>query len=793
MQHKVTVFDSISSSIPKHYEVIEVLNSIKRGKNKQLIEKIRNERDKEQRDRLKKQLYCICFSGEFKKRLNEELVLHSGLMCIDFDNFPNKQTMEMWRNKVKNSQNCFSIFTSPSGNGLKALIRIPVCSNNDEHNYRFEAIAESFFDCPYFDKNGKGVARICYESYDPNIFINQDAVEFTHIKIPEVKNLANSGVVFDTDITDIFTKLIVWFESKFNLRKGSRNENLFYLFSACRDYCLDQNTALILITDYARTKAEDFKSIEQDLPQICKSAFSRPSANKKMAKMPTTDIASEEDLSISIDAEFEFGFEETHEEYEAHEDCSDKIPNEKVIWKLSNTGTYRIDFLSLKKFLQEEGFYRYEVNERDFIFVRVIENTVQEQDVRHIKDFLLKCLEKWEKYDVYNMIAENTKFKKEYLNYLDPIKINWNRDTKETGWIYFNNVAVKVTEDKIEPISYIDLDGYIWKTQKINRNFRLLKQSDAEKTDFCKFVNNICAKDDSRINSMRSAIGYLMHSFKSKSTAKAVIFNDEIIADEAMGGTGKGLTMQVIASLKNTVIIPGADFDTGKDFAWQRVNLDTAIVAIDDVEKNFKYKKLFTFLTDGWPIRKLYQGEFFMKPEDSPKIVVLTNYTLKGDTDSYARRKFELELHPHYSKNYQPIDDFKKEFISEWNDEEKNMCDNYLLYCLKYFLKNGLLEPNYVNLKYKKLLINTSIDFISFAEEHLKDNYKFNKKDLFSHFQQVNSLTNHDYPNQKVFTQWAEYWGNYNGYYYNSRFGSGGMYLIYGDGKNEWRKNNLPF
>lgn len=784
MQAQVTVFKSINSHVPQYYNVTEVLDRIKRGVNKNLIDQIRNESNKEKRNSLKKNLLWICFSGKFKTRHNDDLLKHSGLICLDFDNFPNTQTLFTWKGKLKSDIHTYAVFVSPSGNGLKVLVRVPECKNNDEHNLRFDAISEYWKHCIYFDKNVKGVSRVCYESYDNNLFINEYSEVFTEIAEPksEFKNEITESTLLD-NTPDTFKKLLVWFESKYNLSKGNRNVNLLYLFSACRDYGISENDALIYISNYASVYAEDFNSINGELNRIAKSAYSKPSANKKMVKLEVESIAIEQDDSIETD---NFAFED---ELEYEENNSFEIPDQVEFWKWNNSG-FKIDFLELKKFLQDHGFYRYELNEKDFIFIRVKENTIQEVDVRHIKDFLLRCLETWDKPDIYNMIAENTKFKKEYLNYLDPFEVNWNKDTKDTGWIYFNNVAVKVTKDKIEQVKYIDLDGFIWKTKKLNRNFSLLEKYDCVGCDFARFVENICKKDENRIKSFQSGIGYLLHSFKSKSTVKAVIFNDEILSDDAMGGTGKGLTMQIIGTQKNVVIIPGADFNTGKDFAWQRINFDTDIVLIDDIEKSFKYKKLFTFLTDGWPIRKLYQDELFMAPEDSPKIAINTNYTLKGDTDSYARRKFELELYPHYSKSYQPIDDFKREFISEWPDDEKNKCDNYLLYCLKDFLNNGLIEPEYVNLQAKKLIINTSEDFISFAEFKLHNNTKYNKKDLYLSFKNDHGIGLNEYPNQKVFTLWMEFWGKHNGWTCNSRAGGGGTCFTYGTGETEWNEDN---
>lgn len=797
MEYKITVFKSMTSDIPFYYDVSEVLLSIKRGKNKDLISKIRSEQNKEKRDRLKKNLFYICFSGEFRKRLNEELVEHSGLICLDFDNFPNTKTLELWLNKIKTDKHCFAAFISPSGMGLKVLFKIPKCKTNDEHNSRFDAIHKYFSNCEYFDKNGKGMNRVCYESYDPNVFVNKDSEVFTDI-LTETKDksdrLSSIKAVIDSDAYSVFAKLVTWFESKYNLKKGSRNANLFYFASACRDYSLDENIATVLLTNYASSNADDFQSISNEIQIIIKSAYNKVSAGKKMISIPTETIASDEDNSIQID---EFTFDEEVKEIEVEVEVNsdeNNIPEFCEFWKWSGTSN-KIDFLKLKKFLQDNGFYRYEIDEKNFIFIRVIDNSIQEVDVRHIKDFMLRCLESWEKSDIYNMIAENTKLKKEYLNYLDPLKIVWNKDTKDTCWLYFRNTAVKVTSTNIELVPYIELDGFIWRNQRINRNFKLLNESKTNENDFAKFVSNVCAGNEKRINSFKSAIGYLMNRHKSKSTVKAVIFNDEIIADEAMGGTGKGLTMQIIGTVRNVILIPGADFDTGKDFAWQRISFSTDIVLIDDIEKNFKFKKLFTFVTDGWPIRKLYQDEIFLAPEDSPKVVITTNYSLKGDTDSYERRKFELELHAHYSKKFQPIDEFGKEFITEWNESEKNLCDNYLVYCAKYFLKEGLVKPDYINLEYKKLIVNTSIDFASFAETYLKDNYKYTKKDIYAFYKSENGLGPYDFPNQKIFTSWMEYWGKYKDMTYNSRYGAGGSMFLYGQGFKEWKnpKNDLNF
>ncbi len=169
-----------SDSQCQYFEIDEVLARIKRGNNRHLIEKIRNEPNKAKRDTLKKQLFWICFSGKFRVRSNDAMLQHSGFICLDFDNIPARE-MQMWRNRIRKCEYTYALFTSPSGNGLKAIWKIPECKTNDEHNARFESIAWYYKECQYFDKNVKGWNRVCFESYDPEIYINHDSQLFDGI------------------------------------------------------------------------------------------------------------------------------------------------------------------------------------------------------------------------------------------------------------------------------------------------------------------------------------------------------------------------------------------------------------------------------------------------------------------------------------------------------------------------------------------------------------------------------------------------------------------------------------
>jgi hypothetical protein len=69
------------------------------------------------------------------------------------------------------------------------------------------------------DESGKDIARACFESYDPDIYVNLDAENFIidYDVIPfetnEVGSITNIKVI-DTD--EIANKLMTWFKKKYN-------------------------------------------------------------------------------------------------------------------------------------------------------------------------------------------------------------------------------------------------------------------------------------------------------------------------------------------------------------------------------------------------------------------------------------------------------------------------------------------------------------------------------------------------------------------------------------------------
>ena len=218
----ITAFANIWSKEPFYITLENALTRIKNGNSKIKVEEIRNTLDKEKASNLKKNLPSICFSGKFASdRQDKDLIQHSGFIVLDFDDVADirdKQT------DIISSPFVYACWISPSGNGLKALIKIAQGSKHREH---FQALQEVF---PEIDRSGINPSRVCYESYDPEIYINEKAEVFK-----KIKKLEKVKVVEKTEDDDkIFKNILTWLTNKGDaFVTGERNNFIYKLASAC--------------------------------------------------------------------------------------------------------------------------------------------------------------------------------------------------------------------------------------------------------------------------------------------------------------------------------------------------------------------------------------------------------------------------------------------------------------------------------------------------------------------------------------------------------------------------------
>lgn len=745
MAQTVTIFKSIKDTdTPFFRDVHLILDRIKdgAGSTKDLVKKIRLEKRKPERQELKKLLPAICFSGTFNKRTDASLLEHSGLICLDFDGYTKQKELLQDKENLSKNKYVFSVFISPSGNGLKVLVKIPADAEN--HTMYFNSL-DKYFNSPYFDKTSKNISRVCYESYDPLLFVNENSSIWDVIEEPEyteVSRTRDKATIPITDENKIVEILVKWWEKKYPMNEGQRNQNAYVLAMAFNDFGINKSLASYVLNQFA---TEDFN--------IREIATTIDSAYRHTANFGTKYYEDEERIN-SVKAKLRRGvskkeiriqLQDSNLDSETIESVLAKVEEEnakQTFWDRNDKGVIKIIHIQFKQFLEDNGFYKYcPEGGKNYIFVKVTNNLIDHTSEKEIKDFVLSHLLELDDVGVYNYFADNTRFfKEEFLSLLSTIEIYFIADTKESSYLYYKNCAIKITKDGVTTLDYLDLGGYVWKDHVIDRNFTMCGVTD--RCDFKKFVSNINGGDEGRVKSMESTIGFLLHGYKNLSFCPAVILNDEVISDNPEGGTGKGLLMNALSKMKKLVVIDGKSFAFERSFAYQLVSADTQILCFDDVKKHFDFERLFSVVTEGLTLEKKNKDAIKIPFSKSPKIAITTNYAIKGAGNSFARRKWELELHQYYRKDFTPLDEFGKLMFGDWNDDDWCEFDNYMIECLTDYLRTGLVKSKFVNLKIRQLSAETCHEFIEWcglvdsSERNimLQTDTRLYKNELYSNF-----------------------------------------------------------
>ena len=714
MPNTVTIFQNIrETETPFFKDVTYILQRIKEGKNQELVKKIRQEKNKTKRNDLKKNLPAICFSGQFNKRSDSAIVEHSGLICLDFDGYPKKKDLLEDKERFQKNKFIYSVFVSPSGNGLKVLVKIP--ADQDNHSKYFNSLKKEF-DSAYFDTTSKNLSRVCYESYDRLLHINPNSSLWDKIEELEyeeksiIKDVPLLKITDENKIIEILTK---WWQQKYPMVEGQRNQNVYVLARALNEFGVGKNIASFVCNQY---ESSDFpkREIQTTIDSAYRNAadfgtkFYEDTETINEIKQRVKRGDSKKDIRRDLqNTDIEI------DDIEAVIENAEKDEDQKF-WTKNEKGTIKIVPLLFKKYLEDNGFYKYCPEcSKNYVFVKVTNNLIDHTSEKEIKDFVLGTLYHYEDVSIYNYFAEQTRFfREEFLTLLGTIDIYFIADSKYSSYLYYRNCAVQVKKNEVVAIDYMDLGGYVWKDHVIDRAY---KECETFECDYKTFVENISAKNPVRTTSMESTIGFLMHGHKNLSYCPAVILNDEVISDNPEGGTGKGIFMNALSHMKKLVTIDGKAFDFAKSFAYQLVSADTQILCFDDVKKYFDFERLFSVVTEGLTLEKKNKDAIKIPFNKSPKIAITTNYAIKGAGNSFQRRKWELELYQHYSKNFTPQDEFGRLFFGDWDDDEWCVFDNYMIQCLQLYLKEGLIQSEFVNLKIRQLSAETSHDFIEWC------------------------------------------------------------------------------
>lgn len=169
----------------KSQELIPIdifLDRIKEGFWQDIVLPIRaKENDPIAQESAKKKAPNVTLSGRFRERKDSEIEEHSGYIGIDIDSLHGEA--DHYKSLLGCDPYIYAIFISIRGNGLCCLFKI----DGKKHRNAFEGIGEYLFEKYQIviDPTSINVSRARFVSYDPDIWVNHNAVKFT--KYPKKK------------------------------------------------------------------------------------------------------------------------------------------------------------------------------------------------------------------------------------------------------------------------------------------------------------------------------------------------------------------------------------------------------------------------------------------------------------------------------------------------------------------------------------------------------------------------------------------------------------------------------
>ncbi len=402
-----------------------------------------------------------------------------------------------------------------------------------------------------------------------------------------------------------------------------------------------------------------------------------------------------------------------------------------TFWDVSEQDRLTINRYKLQVFLTTVGGFRlyfYDENSTIYRLVRIKDGFVEESSTEQIKRFIKNYIDRLpDSFDggitpqdllehIYR--GASALFSDAFFEFFDRADINFLQDAQDTSYFPFKNGVVCVSKNKIELKTYGELNKFVWKTQIIDHHIYVDDGSiKLEEIEYYKFLHYISGEESERLMYAITLIGYLLHTYKDPSRPFSVILAEETENESNGGGTGKGIFVKALGHLSSLVRVDGKNFKVDKNFAFQRVDLDTRILAIEDTRRNVDFEGFYSIITEGITVEKKNKDELFIPYKDSPKVMFTTNYTIPNMGNHAKRRQKVFEFSSYFGIARTPEDEFGKKLFDDWDKDEWNRFFNLMFTCVQLYLESGVLEvANSEKLHRKQVRVQFGEEFLEFLD-----------------------------------------------------------------------------
>ncbi len=288
----VNIFNGVTDvNTSNKLSVLDVIWHISEGKWRYDIDKYRSEKDELKKVELKKRLPAVTFSGTIngRRRMDSNITEYSGIVVCDIDKI-GTGVLARYKNRLISDSNVLAFFESPS-RGLKVLFKVDSELKYHKSN-AFPYLKEYMFKRHdiTIDPSGSNPSRLCFMSYDPKMYFNEDAnvvaidISENYDDMKSVRKISNNFTP-SNDIRHVFDTCVKWTKkSKVgSYHKGNRNKYVFYLTCLLCEAGMSEDVTLSMISNrYSSLGIKEIKTTIRSGYKKCSSKFgSRPIYKKK--------------------------------------------------------------------------------------------------------------------------------------------------------------------------------------------------------------------------------------------------------------------------------------------------------------------------------------------------------------------------------------------------------------------------------------------------------------------------------------------------------------------------------
>jgi hypothetical protein len=456
--------------------------------------------------------------------------------------------------------------------------------------------------------------------------------------------------------------------------------------------------------------------------------------------------------------------------------------NKKMNYNLSNTRLYH--------FLAHMGFGRYEDPniKEGFVYIKKEGSIVKVLHPYEIENYVHQFLQDRQMNpDLRDYIYKSNQLGERSLSKLPKVSVDFTRADRHTQYLFFSKKVWKITGSEIKEFKQGEVDNYVWEDKVIDFNVKKEEMpqfkisTDAEgnydvevlkkdnpffnyiinasrvhwrkeleesfenrpeieaETYFKKNQFNIAGtrltEDEvyeqkmHLINKIYS-IGYLLHTYKDDSRPWCLFVMDNKISEtgESHGGSGKSVGFgNMNHILKRRFYIKGRDPKvTQNDFIYHGVTEDTDFILIDDANQYLDFGFFYSEITGSLKVNPKNGQPYEIPFAKSPKFVITSNFTIKDDGPSTARRLLFCSFSDYYHENkdgeYKQSrnisDDFGgRNLFRDFTEAEWNTFYNFCAQCIQFYLSHpGKINPPMDNVTKRSLRAEMGEAFEGWAD-----------------------------------------------------------------------------